>query len=45
MSNPKRWAWKNQREVKNQYQFTFWTNAIIGAFLTAPLGIWMGRRA
>ena len=45
MSNPKRWAWKNQREVKNQYQFTFWTNAIIGGILCAPLGIWMGRRA
>lgn len=45
MAGPKRWAWKNQREIKNQYQFTFWTNTLIGAFLAAPLGIWMGRRA
>ena len=45
MANPKRWAWKNQRETKNQYQFTFWTNAMIGGFLTVPLAVWVGRRA
>ena len=44
MASPKRWAWKNQREQKNQFQFTFLTNMVIGAFLSAPLGIWMGRR-
>lgn len=45
MAGPKRWPWKNQREIKNQYQFTFFTNAFLGAILTAPFAMWVGRRA
>jgi hypothetical protein len=45
MASPKRWAWKNRREVKNQYQFTWATNAVIGAFLTAPVAVCVARRA
>lgn len=42
--NPKRWAWKNSREIKNQYTFTFYTNAAIGAVITSPFAIWIARR-
>jgi hypothetical protein len=45
MASPKRWAWKNAREIKNQYAFTFYTNMAIGSILTAPFAIWVGRRA
>lgn len=45
MAGPKRWAWKNKRDTKRQLQFTFLTNAIIGGFLTAPIAVWVGRRA
>lgn len=44
-AGPKRWPWKNQREVKRQYQYTFLANAMLGAFLTAPVAVWVGRRA
>jgi hypothetical protein len=44
-ANPKRWAWKNKRETKNQFQFTFMVNAMIGGVLTAPFAVWVGRRA
>lgn len=44
-ANPKRWAWKNKRETKNQFQFTFLVNGLIGSVLTAPLAVWVGRRA
>jgi hypothetical protein len=42
--SPKRWAHKNSREIKNQYQFTFCTNFVIGALLTWPLAVLVGRR-
>jgi len=45
MAGPKRWPWKNQREMKTQYQFTFMVNAIIGGFLTAPFAVYVARRA
>lgn len=45
MAGPKRWGWKNQREIKRQYQFTFLTNAVIGGLLTAPFAVWIARRA
>lgn len=44
MANPKRWPWKNQREIKKQYQHTFVLNAFIGGLLCWPLGVWVGRR-
>ena len=44
MPSPKRWPWKNQRNIKKQYQFTFLTNAAIGAILSWPIGVWVGRR-
>lgn len=45
MAGPKRWPWKNQREIKHQYQYTWLFNFLIGATLTWPLGVWVGRRA
>ena len=45
MAGPKRWAWKNKRNINNQFQFTFAINAMIGALLTSPFAIWVGRRA
>ena len=44
MANPKRWPWKNAHYIENQYKFTFWTNAAIGATLTAPFAVWLARR-
>lgn len=44
MAGPKRWPWKNQREIKRSYQFTFLTNAALGFILTWPLGVIIGRR-
>ena len=43
MAGPKRWPWKNYREIKNQYQITFMINGIFGGLLTWPLAVWMGR--
>jgi len=45
MASPKRWPWKNAKNAKNQYQFTFVHNAILGAVLTSPFAVWVGRRA
>lgn len=45
MAGPKRWPWKNSREIKNQYQFTFAVNFLVGAALTSPFAVWVGRRA
>jgi hypothetical protein len=45
MAGPKRWPWKNARETKNQYQFTYWTNFLLGTVLTAPFAIWVARRS
>jgi predicted nucleic acid-binding protein len=45
MAGPKRWPWKNAREIKNQYSFTYWTNFVIGCVLTSPFAIWVGRRS
>lgn len=45
MASPKRWAWKNMRDVKHQYQYTFTINFLLGAALTWPFAIWVGRRA
>lgn len=44
MAGPKRWGWKNQREVKNQYQYTFLFNMCIGSALTYPFAVWVSRR-
>jgi len=44
-AGPKRWPWKNQREIKRQYQFTWVVNFGIGAFLSWPLAVWVGRQA
>ena len=43
MASPKRWPWKNQRDIKHQYQFTFFTNFMIGGLLTWPIGVLVGR--
>jgi hypothetical protein len=45
MAGPKRWPWKNQREIKRQYTFTFFTNMAIGSLLAWPLGVMVGKRA
>jgi len=45
MAGPKRWPWKNQKNIKNQYQFTFVHNMILGAVLTSPFAVFVGRRA
>ena len=44
-AGPKRWPFKNQREIKRQYHMTFATNFMLGALLTWPLAILVGRRA
>ncbi len=44
MAGPKRWGWKNQREIKRQYQYTFAVNWGIGALMTWPLAVWVARR-
>lgn len=44
MASPKRWPWKNKREIEFQYSFTFWTNAVIGSIITAPFAVYVARR-
>jgi hypothetical protein len=44
MASPKRWPWKNQREVKRQYNYTYFTHVMTGAVLTMPLAVWVGNR-
>ena len=43
MAGPKRWPWKNQREIKRQYQYTWTVHFLIGSLLTWPLGVVVGR--
>ncbi len=45
MASPKRWAYRNAREIKNQYTFTFFTNMALGSLLTAPFAVWVAKRA
>lgn len=44
MAGPKRVPWKNQREIKRQFQYTFFTHWLVGATLAWPLAVWVGRR-
>jgi hypothetical protein len=45
MAGPKRWPWKNQRDIKNQYQYTWFFNFLVGAAFTWPLGVWIARKS
>ena len=42
-ANPKRIPWKNTRQLKRQYQFTFTTNWVIGSILSWPVAAMIGR--
>jgi hypothetical protein len=43
-ANPKRIPWKNQRQIKRQYNFTFAVNWFAGSILAWPLAAAIGRR-
>ncbi len=43
-ANPKRIPWKNQRQLKRQYTYTFCVNWAIGSMLTWPFAAWVGRK-
>lgn len=43
-ASPKRWAYKNSREIKWQYRFTFLVNFCVGGVLSWPLAVIIGRR-
>ena len=45
MAGPKRIPWKNMSELKAQYREQYWTCFFIGAALSWPLAILVGRRA
>ena len=42
-AGPKRIPWKNQRQLKRQYQFTFMCNWIMGSALAWPIAAMIGR--
>lgn len=42
-ANPKRVPWKNSKQLKRQYQFTFATHWFVGACLSWPLAAAIGR--
>jgi len=44
MAGPKRIPWKNHREIRKQYQFTFFTHWVLGSVLAWPLACIVGRR-
>ena len=44
MAGPKRIPWRNQRQLKRQYQFTFMTNWLMGSVLAWPVAAMIGRR-
>lgn len=44
MAGPKRWPWKNQRDLKNSYKKTWLGNFFLGAALTSPFAIWFANR-
>ena len=44
MAGPKRWPWKNYRELKRDIRVTWFYNFVIGAILTSPLAIWFARK-
>ena len=43
-ASPKRIGWKNNRDTKMQYKTTFFFNFLIGAGLSWPLAVAVGRR-
>ena len=44
MAGPKRWAFKNVREMKNDFQANFGVNFMIGFLLMWPVSIFLARR-
>jgi hypothetical protein len=44
MAGPKRWPWKNVREMKNTYQGQFGTNFLIGFLLMWPVSVFLANR-
>lgn len=42
-ANPKRIPWKNTRQIKRQYQFTFGVNWVVGSLLSWPIAAMIGR--
>jgi len=42
-ANPKRIPWKNTRQIKRQYQFTFMVNWFVGSVLSWPIAAMIGR--
>jgi len=41
--NPKRIPWKNTRQIKRQYQYTFSVNWMVGTLLSWPVAAMIGR--
>lgn len=44
-AGPKRWPWKNNIEIRNEYKLHFLWNMVVGSIFSVPLGIMVGRRA
>ena len=44
-AGPKRWPWKNHREIHRQHTYTFIIHAGLGAIAAVPLAVYVGRRA
>ena len=42
-AGPKRYPWKNQRQLKRQHQFTFMTHWFVGCVLSWPIAAAIGR--
>ena len=42
-ANPKRIPWKNTRQIKRQYQYTFGLNWMVGTVLSWPIATMIGR--
>tara|TARA_B110000285_G_C15044857_1_gene573742 strand:+ start:641 stop:1318 length:678 start_codon:yes stop_codon:yes gene_type:complete len=43
-ASPKRIPWKNMRQLKRQYQFTFCMNWLTGGLMFFPFALYFGRR-
>jgi len=43
MAGPKRWPWKNYREMKREIRHKWSFNFLIGAALTSPFAVMYGR--
>jgi len=43
-ANPKRIPWKNTRNLKRQYTFTFCVNWVVASFAVWPVAAAIGRR-